>query len=106
MEDVLKPLLDAELQAQSIVDRAFQDRDRMVEQAQEDVRVAEERFAARIPELHASFVSKAEERADQAIAELERRYQERCKELETMAEERRLEAIEGAVAIILDASGA
>lgn len=104
MEDTLKKLLDAELRAQALVQQAFKDRDLMVEKAQEEARSAEERFTARIPELRASFLSKADERADQTIAELQRRYEERCEQLRSLAEERRQDAAAAAVAILLDVS--
>ena len=104
MADILKPLLEAELEAQKVVDQAFKERDHMVEQAQEDVRVAEERFTARIPELRESFTSKAQERADQAVAELDRRYQERSEQLQSMAQERWNEATQAALDVILRAS--
>ena len=104
MEDTLKRLLDAELRAQALVDQAFKERDRMVEKALEEARSAEQRFTARIPEIQASFVSKAEERADQTIAELERRFAERRQSLEAMADERRQEAAETAIAVVLDST--
>ena len=77
MEDILKRLLDAELRAQGQVDQANTERERMIRQALADARAAEERFDARIPELQASFMEKAEERAHQTIGELQRRYEER-----------------------------
>ena len=106
MEDTLKRLLEAELEAETIVDQALEKRDRLIEQAREEARSAEERLDARLPELRASFMSRAEERARQAIAESERRYGERHEYLKSMAQERREEATREALAIILDPSRA
>jgi len=102
MDDTLKRLLDAEMKAQARVDEAMNEHDRIVSQAQEEVRQAEQRFSARIPEIQASFKDKANERADQSIAELNRRYDERRLQLEALAEERHKIATEEAISIILD----
>ena len=102
MDDTLKKLLDAEMKAQARVDEAMNEHDRIVAQAQEEVRKAEERFNARIPEIQESFISKAKERADQTIAELNRRYDERRIQLEALAEDRHKDATEEAISIILD----
>lgn len=104
MDDMLKRLLDAEMRAQALVDQAFHQRDRMMEQAHEETRIAGERFKARIPEVQSDFVSKARKRADQTISELERRHEERRLELVAMAEERREDAAEAVIAFILDPS--
>ena len=101
MDDTLKRLLDAELQAQAIVDDALAERDRIIEQAREEARRAEDHFTARIPEIHASFADKAEERARQAIAEMERRYEEDRQALQARAQEGEAAAIEAALTLIL-----
>jgi V/A-type H+-transporting ATPase subunit G/H len=102
MEDTLKRLLDAELRAQALVDQANKERDRMIQQALEEARSADERFTARIPEIQSSFLGKAEERAGQTIGEMTRRYEERRRNLRAMAEGRGGEAVEAALAILLD----
>lgn len=101
MDDTLKQLLDAELRAQKLVDRAFAERDRLTRQAQTEAKAAEQRFEKRIPEIHASFMNKAEQRAVQSIAELQRREQEKRSELESMAQERMQDAVRAALAILL-----
>ncbi len=67
MEDILKQLLDAELKSQLIVENAGQERDRQVAEAREEVKRAEQRFNLRIPGIHASYIDKAEERAQTQI---------------------------------------
>lgn len=103
MENVLKRLLDAELQAQNIVEQAKKERDKLVHEARDEVKRAEQRFQARIPEIHASFVDKAEEKAQTHIHELQRRYQERLKILQSIAKERQQDAVDDVLKIILDA---
>lgn len=102
VEDELKRLLDAELRAEALVEQANTEREAIIHKALEDARHAEERFEARIPELRASFLEKAEDRAAQAVAELTRRYEERAERLRALAREREREATESAVAWVLD----
>ena len=102
MEDELQRLLDTELQAEALVKEAEGKRERMIRQALDDARAAEQQFEARLPELHASFMQKAEERATQAIAEQARRYEERSSQLRALAEQREQEAIQAAQALLLD----
>ncbi|HEX6828044.1 MAG TPA: hypothetical protein VF104_03595 [Burkholderiales bacterium] len=103
MEDVLKRLLEAEARAEALVAEATAKREQIVRQATEEVRAAELRFEERIPEIQHSFASKAQERAEQAVAELKRRYEERHKSLLALAERQADEAMNAALAIILDA---
>jgi V/A-type H+-transporting ATPase subunit G/H len=102
MENELKRLLDAELRAEALVEEANQERERLIRQALDDARVAEAHFEARIPELEASFVEKAQERAEQAIAELERRYAERREHLRQLAAEKEHDALDAALTLLLD----
>ena len=102
MEDELQRLLDTELQAEALVKEAEGKRERMIRQALDDVRTAEQQFEARLPELHASFTQKAEERATQAIAEQARRYEERSSQLRALAQQHEQEAIQAAQALLLD----
>lgn len=101
-DDTLKRLLDAELRAEALVEQAQKERERIVQDAVDEARATEQRFEARIPELHASFVHKAEERAAQAIAELERRYREHGADLRARAREHEREAIAAALALLID----
>jgi V/A-type H+-transporting ATPase subunit G/H len=98
MDDALKRLLDAEVKAQGQVDEALKERDRLVAQAREEARNAEQRFNKRIPGIHDSFRGKAEERARQSIAEMQRRYDERRTHMKEAAEK----AADGAVAAALE----
>jgi len=103
VDDTLKRLLDAEQRAQAVVAKAMADRDRLIDQAVEDVKAADERFRARIPELREGFQHKADERAEQAIAEIRRRYGERRSLLDKESERRRQQAAARALEALLGA---
>lgn len=102
MENELQRLLDTELQAEALVREAELKREKMIRQALDDARTAEQQFETRLPELRASFMEKADERAQQAVAELARRYEERRARLRALAQEREQEAIQAAMALLLD----
>lgn len=102
MEDTLQRLLDAEQKAEALVTRALEERERITREALEEARLAEERLEARLPEIRESFMEKAKQRVEQSRAEMELRYEERSHRLRAMAEEAREEAIEAALAILLD----
>jgi V/A-type H+/Na+-transporting ATPase subunit G/H len=102
MEDVLKRLLEAEARAEALVADASAKREKLIRQATEEARTAELRFEERIPEIRGSFLGKAEERAQQAVAELRRRYEERQRHLRTLAERQAQEAVNAAVGVLLD----
>lgn len=101
-ESLLQRLLDKELAAQERVEAAFRKRDELLEQARKDVRAAEERFEARLPELYASYRKAAESDAERAVAEVNRRYQESADRLRALAESGRGEALEDALEVLLD----
>jgi len=103
MENVLQRLLDAELKAQGIVEHAKTERDRLVNEAREEVKRAEQRFEARIPEIYASYTDKAEERAQVQINELERRYQERRNRLIQLSHQHQQQAIEDVFNLLVNA---
>ncbi len=98
MEDTLQRLLQAELQAEALVTKALEERERITREALEEARLAEGRLKARLPEIRESFMEKARQRVEQARAEMGLRYQERSHRLRNIAEE----AIEAAVNILLD----
>lgn len=86
MDDTLKRLLAAENAASERVEKAQAEGEQMVRTAVEEARQQEERFEARIPELHASFLDKSDQRAQQTVAEMERRFDERLIQLRDAAE--------------------
>lgn len=102
MEDALKRLLEAEARADAEVTRASTERERIIQDALEQARVAREQFAAGIADLRAPYLAQAEERAAQAIAELRRKYDERSRMLRHQAEARETVAIDAALAVLLD----
>ncbi len=103
MDDSLQRLLDAEIRAEQIARQAEQARETLVQGALKQSRAEDERFDARIPELHASFVEKAETRAEQTVKELRRRYDERHAQLRDLAEEKEADALEAAFQLLLSA---
>jgi vacuolar-type H+-ATPase subunit H len=102
VDDTLQRLLDAEARAEKIAQQADADRERLIQGALMEARAEEQRFTNRIPELHASFVEKAESRAEQTVAELKRRYDERHAQLRSLAEEREDEVLDAAFALLVD----
>ena len=102
MDNSLQRLLDAELEAEAIVRKALDRREQIMAQSLEEARMAEARFEARIPELREAFNDKAEQRIQQTIAEVSLKYQERTQKLESMANESRQDAIDAALAILLN----
>jgi len=102
MEDTLQRLLQAELQAEALVTKALEERERITREALEEARLAEERLNARLPEIRESFMDKAGQRVEQSRAEMELRYRERSHRLRNLAGEAREEAIEAALNILLD----
>jgi hypothetical protein len=102
MDDTLKRLLEAETRAEKIAQDAEQEQERIIQAAMQEARSEDERFTARVPDLHRSFIHKAEDRAEQTIAELKRRYDERHVQLRNMAEQREQEALDAAFALLID----
>ena len=106
MDNTLKRLIEAESRAEQLVEEAKLKREEVTRKALEEARHAEQRFTDRVPELYASFLEKAEARAEQTIHELQRRYDERNKALRALAETREQEAIEAALQRLLDTAEA
>ncbi len=102
MDDTLKRLLDAETQAESLVTQAIEEREELTRQALAEAQLAEDRLAARIPEIRSSFMDKTRQRIEQNITEMQRRFDERAQALRSMATESRDDAIQAAIQLILD----
>ncbi|MCB1751846.1 MAG: ATPase [Gammaproteobacteria bacterium] len=102
MDESLKRLLDAEMRAETIARQAEESREQLIQSALFEARAEENRFEARIPELYAAFLEKAEARAGQTISEMKRRYDERHTQLRDMAEAREEEALSAAFAMLID----
>ena len=106
MDDALKRLLTAENTASELVEKAQQDSERLIQSALHDAQQQEERFQARVPELHAAFLEKTDQRANQTVAEMERRFEERLVQLRDAAEAREDIALEAAFRELLGDGGA
>jgi vacuolar-type H+-ATPase subunit H len=104
MDDTLQRLLAAEMRAETIAQQAEEEQERLIHKAMADAKAENERFTARIPDLHRGFIAKAEERAEQNIAELRRRYEERHVQLRDQAERREEEALDAAFHVLTDAN--
>ncbi|MCG6897990.1 MAG: ATPase [Thiocapsa sp.] len=102
MDDTLQRLLDAEMRAEKIAQQAEAEQERIIQKAMADAKSENDRFTARIPDLHRAFIKKAEERAEQNIAELRRRYDERHVQLRDQAERRESEALGAAFEVLVD----
>jgi len=101
MGDSLKDLLEAEAKAETIVEEGEQERERIVQKALDDAREMEIQFQDRMPELHRSFIEKAEKRAAQMIEEMKLRNDERNKMLRELAARHEQEALDHALDLIL-----
>jgi hypothetical protein len=104
MDDSLQRLLAAEMRAETIAQQAEAEQERIIQKAMADAKAENERFTGRIPDMHRGFITKAEERAEQNIAELRRRYEERHVQLRDQAERREEEALESAFQVLIDPS--
>lgn len=105
MDDTLQRLLEAEMRAEKIAQQAEAEQESVIQSALMEARTENDRFRARIPDLHRSFIDKSMERAEQTVAELKRRYDERHVQLRDMAEQREDEALEAAFEILISADG-
>lgn len=101
MDETLKRLLEAEVRAEHIAQQAEAEQEAIIQGALQEVRVEEQRFVASIPDLHRAFIKKAEERAEQTIAEIKRRYDERHVQLRKLAEEREEDALDAAFRVLV-----
>lgn len=102
MNDPLQRLLDAEARAQAVIDGASHQRQRIIDDALAAARDAEARFEAGRAALRAPFLDEARGRADQAVAELARKYGERQRTLRDLAARHESEAVDAALALLLD----
>jgi len=102
MGDSLKDLLEAETEAEAIVTSGEVERDKIIQKSLDDAFDMEKQFKARLPEMHQSFVDRAQQRAEQTIAEMKLRYDERNKMLRKLADKHEKEALERAIVLILD----
>ncbi len=101
MDDTLKQLLAAEGAATELVDKAERDGERLIQAAIQEARSQEARFENRKPELHAGFLEKSDQRAQQTIAEMERRFQETLSQLRESADQNEDRALEAAFRALL-----
>lgn len=102
MEEALRLLLETERQAEDIARKADREREHLIQAALQEARRDEAQFEARIPEMHSSFIEKAEARAEQTVNELRKRYDERHSKLRQQAEERESEAVQAALKLMID----
>ena len=102
VDDSLQRLLEVEARARALVDDASQHRQHIIEEALATVREAESRFEAGRAVLRAPYLDDAQGRADQAIAELARKYTERQHTLRQLASRHEAEAVDAALALLLD----
>lgn len=102
MDDQLQRLLETEARAQAVIDAASRERQRMIEDALAAVREAEARSEAGRAELRAPYLDEAKGRAEQAVAELSRKYGERQRTLRDLASRHEAEAVDAALALLLD----
>jgi|GEM_PF-351697 len=100
MENTLKRLLNAETEAEQLVENAKNQREQLIQDALHQSHDAEQNFKQTIPELRASSLEKAKGRAEQGVAELRKRYMERQESLRNLAEENHAKALEAAIRLV------
>ena len=101
MENTLKRLLTVEIEAEQLVAQAQTEREQIIQQALQSAHQAEQAFQAKVPELQANWIAKAEARADQAIAELSKRYEEKQQYIRQLAEENQDNALTAAIHLFM-----
>jgi vacuolar-type H+-ATPase subunit H len=101
VDDTLQRLLDAEVRAEKLAQQAEAEQEQIIQAALQEARANDERFVARIPDLHRGYIVKAQERAEQTVAELKRRYDERHVQLRNQAEQREEEALAAAFQVLV-----
>jgi len=97
-------LLDAENDAERIIEEARNDRDRLLEEALELTHQQEASFEQRIPEIRESSLRRAVQHADQVISDYRNRHDERSIELRELAEQREAEALDTAFQLFMDST--
>lgn len=102
MDDTLQRLLEAEMRAERVAREAEAEQEKIIQAAMQEARAENDRFTARISDLHRAQIAKAEERAEQTVNELRRRYDERHVQLRDTAEQRETEALEASFAVLMD----
>jgi vacuolar-type H+-ATPase subunit H len=101
MEDTLKRLLSVEREAEQLVEKKQAEREQIIQQALEQAHKAELDFQATIPKLQASFLEKAEQRAEQSKITLEKLYTDKQQYLGKLAEENQQQALNAAVNLLM-----
>jgi len=102
MDDSLNDLLEVEQEAEQIVLAGEKQRDAIKNLALDDANAIIQQFNDRLPELHQSFLDKADERAAQSIAELKLRYDEHNQKLRELADKHQAEALSVAMQVLLE----
>jgi V/A-type H+-transporting ATPase subunit G/H len=102
MKEIIDRLLDAEAQAEAIVDEATRRKEVLINEAQEKAHLGEQQFETNRDHLRAPYLKEAEARANDHVAELHRKYLERQHMLRDLAAQHEPEAVAAAVALILD----
>lgn len=105
-EETLKRLLDAEARAEEVIARADEERRKIIEEAEREIRASEQRHAEHVREIRASYIAQAETRAQQTITELKRRHAERAAAMRTAAASMEAHALDTAVALLTGAGDA
>lgn len=102
MDDALQRLLEVESRARSLIADAERERQRIIDEALATAREAEARFEAGRAALRAPFIADARARGERAAAELARKYGERHRTLRELAARHEAEAVDAALAVLLD----
>jgi CMP-N-acetylneuraminic acid synthetase len=100
IDETLKRLLNAEMEAEQIVACADRERKLIIEQAKHEASTAVQQHAERIAEIRSSLLAQAEQRAQQSIATMQRRHDEQVLALRAASELNEQQALDEAIALL------
>ena len=101
MEETLKRLLDAELQAEARVEEADEARRLMIQQALDETRKQLEEFEQQVEARRRPFLATAEEGAQRRVEEMQQDGLRRQHALREQAAANELQAVSTALALVL-----
>jgi vacuolar-type H+-ATPase subunit H len=104
-DESFQALLDAENQAERLIEEARNYRDELLEKTLHETRDQEARFEERIPEIRESALRRTIQHAEQVISDYQNRHDERSIDIREQAEDREQEALNSAFHRFLDSQG-
>lgn len=101
MDAVLKRLLDAEQQAEKLIEEAQRQRDAILDKVHDEVSALEAEFRDSGQQERSAELQRAEGRAARATEELERRSEEHQRRLHELVQQNEASAVEAALTLFI-----